>query len=86
MMFWYGDGMGGWGYLLMTVSMIVFWAAVIVGVVLVTRYLARTPAGHPTAPHPTAEQFLAERFARGEIDEQEYRNRLAVLRGHSREV
>ncbi|MFJ9695945.1 SHOCT domain-containing protein [Kitasatospora sp. NPDC101183] len=33
------------------------------------------------APHgPTPEQLLAERFARGEIDEEEYRRRLATLR------
>ncbi|MFI6154969.1 SHOCT domain-containing protein [Kitasatospora sp. NPDC051170] len=29
---------------------------------------------------PAAEQVLAERFARGEIDEEEYRRRLDVLR------
>jgi len=28
--------------------------------------------------------MLAERFARGEIDETEYRNRLAALRGQVR--
>ncbi|WP_406097584.1 SHOCT domain-containing protein [Kitasatospora purpeofusca] len=30
---------------------------------------------------PAAEQVLAERFARGEIDAEEYRHRLDVLRG-----
>jgi putative membrane protein len=30
---------------------------------------------------PTPEQLLAERFARGEIDEDEYRRRLDTLRG-----
>lgn len=29
---------------------------------------------------PTGESVLAERYARGEIDEAEYRDRLAVLR------
>ena len=42
-----------------------------------------TPPGQH-APHAPvrAEDVLAERFARGEIDEAEYRARLDVLRGH----
>jgi putative membrane protein len=39
---------------------------------------AAGPAGPPRAPDP--ERLLAERFARGELDEDEYRRRLAVLR------
>ncbi len=31
MMYWYGSGMSGWGYALMTVSMVLFWGAVIFG-------------------------------------------------------
>jgi uncharacterized membrane protein len=39
-------------------------------------YLGRSgPAG------PRTEAIQAERFARGEIDEKEYRNRLRTLRG-----
>ena len=39
--------------------------------------------GFAGAPHPAhaAEAILADRFARGEIAEQEYQARLAVLRG-----
>jgi putative membrane protein len=33
MMWWYGPGMNGWGYGLMTLSMVLFWALVIFGVV-----------------------------------------------------
>jgi len=36
----------------------------------------------PNHHRSTPEQVLAERFARGEIDEGEYRQRLATLRGH----
>lgn len=39
------------------------------------------PFPPPGMQHP--EQILAERFARGEIDEQEYRSRLATLRGEA---
>ncbi|WAL64577.1 SHOCT domain-containing protein [Amycolatopsis cynarae] len=93
MMYWYGNGMG-WGYVLMTVTTVLFWALVIAGVVALIRYLSRKPGGTsgtggtagtgggPAAPsRPTPEQLLAERFARGEIDEQEYRRGLEVLRG-----
>ena len=86
MMYWYGSGMSGWGYALMTVSMILFWGAVIYGIVLLVRYFGRSgqppaaPSQSAEAP-PSPERLLAERFARGEIGEEEYRQRLAVLRG-----
>ena len=84
MMYGYGNGMGGWGYALMTISMILFWGAVIYGIVALVRYAHRDgpqrgePAG-PPAPEP--ERLLAERFARGEIDEAEYISRRDALRG-----
>jgi putative membrane protein len=46
-----------------------------------SRYSTAGPSGPaPAAPPPAPEQILAERYARGEIDEGEYRTRLAVLR------
>ena len=82
-MYWYGSGMSGWGYALMTISMVLFWGAVIVGIVLLVRHFARGGQQTPTPPSQpaTPEQLLAGRFARGEIDEEEYRRRLAVLQG-----
>ncbi|AEH11528.1 SHOCT domain-containing protein [Candidatus Protofrankia datiscae] len=83
-MWWHGDGLGGWGIALMTISMVAFWALVIVAVVAVIRYLGRPsqqPPMPPAPPYPSApEQVLADRFARGEIDEEEYRRRIEVLR------
>ena len=87
MMYWYGSGISVWGYALMTVSMILFWGAVIFGIVLLVRYFGRSgqpPAARPprsAEPPQSPERLLAERFARGEIGEEEYRQRLAVLRG-----
>jgi putative membrane protein len=55
---------------------------VIVGVVLLVRYLSsdrRAPV--PPAPADDPRRILAERYARGEIDEAEYRQRLNVLGG-----
>jgi putative membrane protein len=79
----WNDGMGLWGYALMSISMVVVWGAIITGIVLLARSL-RAPSPHnPQPPSPRiAEDLLAERFARGEIDVAEYQNRLAVLRGH----
>ena len=86
-MWWYGDGSGwGWGgWILMGVVMVVFWAVVITLVVLAVRYLTADRGTRPAPPAPApgrAEDLLAERFARGEIDEEEYRRRLTLLREH----
>ena len=93
MMYWYGNGMSGWGYALMTISMVLFWGALIAAAVALVRYFSgagqrgrgeTTAAPMPPAAQPPApEQLLAERFARGEIDEDEYRRRLDVLHGRT---
>ena len=81
MMYW-GNGMGGWGMAVMTVSNLLFWGLVIAGVVVLVRYLGRVgPAGTPTGHRPTPERVLADRFARGEIDDDEYTRRLQILSG-----
>lgn len=82
MMWWYGSDMSGWGYALMTLGMVLFWALVIFGVIALVRFLARND--RPTAARLTPEQLLAERFARGEIDEHDYHQRLDTLRDRSR--
>jgi len=80
-MMWYGPGMGGWGFVLMTVGTVLSWALIIFGVIVVVRYL--TAGGDRRREvRATPDELLAERFARGEIDEQEYRQRLDAL--HSR--
>jgi putative membrane protein len=81
MMFWYGHGMSGWGYTLMTIGTVLFWGLLVAGVILLARYLARGPQAVENAD---PERILAERFARGEIDEEDYRGRLATLRGDTR--
>jgi putative membrane protein len=77
MMYWYGGGMSGWGYALMAVSMVLFWGAVIFAIVALVRSFGR--GGQSSAVSPPPEHLLAERFARGEIGEEEYRQRLSVL-------
>ena len=78
-MYW-GNGMGGWGMVLMTVSSLLFWGLVIAGIVALVRYTGRgAQPGAPATHRPTPQQVLADRFARGEIDEDEYTRRLQVL-------
>jgi putative membrane protein len=64
---------GGWWWL-MAVGWIVMVAAIVVAAVLVARGLSNRQS--TSNPH----DILGERFARGEIDEDEYRRRRDVLR------
>lgn len=81
MMYWNGD-MGLWGYILMGSTFVLFWGAVITGIVLFSRSVGDSVGRSGQLPvSRTAEDVLAERFAAGEIDEAEYRSRIAVLQG-----
>ncbi|WP_326586528.1 SHOCT domain-containing protein [Streptomyces sp. NBC_01294] len=82
-MFWYEHGMGGWGWVAMSFSMVLLVALAVMAVVLLLRSVDRFPSG-PVEPRttPSAKQVLAERFARGEIDEAEFERSLTVLREH----
>ncbi|MFF3612014.1 SHOCT domain-containing protein [Streptomyces sp. NPDC002580] len=82
-MFWYGRDPSGWGRLGVPVAMIALWAALIAFCVLLVRALDRPSDTEVTTgrPRPAPDRLLAERFARGEIDEDEYRRRLTVLLG-----
>jgi putative membrane protein len=67
-------GMGGWW---MGAGSLVFIVLVVLVVLLLVRHT--NEPGYPETTHD-ARDILAERFARGEIDEQEYRSRLDALR------
>jgi putative membrane protein len=79
MMFFYDHNLSAWGWVGMTLGMIAFWAVVIYAIVWIVRSPGRVdqPWARPQPPAP--EQLLAERFARGEIDEPEYHQRLNTL-------
>ncbi len=47
-------------------------------------FIARGRRAHYHRSYGSGESVLAERYARGEISEQEYRDRLAVLKDRSR--
>ncbi|MEU2159200.1 hypothetical protein ABZ532_30030 [Streptomyces sp. NPDC019396] len=91
-MMWYDGGWGWGGWFFMAMFMVLFWALVIGGIVALVRYLGGAhhdrQSARPVSPGEQgwggrrAEDLLAERFARGEIEEDEYKRRLALLREH----
>jgi putative membrane protein len=69
----YGWHDGSWGILWMVVS----WVALVVLVWVIVRAIRPEDGGAERQRDP--KEILQERFARGEIDEAEYRSRLKVL-------
>jgi putative membrane protein len=85
---WGGNGWG-WGGGVMTIVMALFLLAVIVVVAFAIGYLARRGGSQYNRVSSAAtgpEDTLAHRFARGEIDDDEYRRRIALLREHREHV
>ena len=74
MMWWYGGGMPGWGQVIMLIGTALFWMAIVAVAVAALRVPRR-------GRHRDPEDLLAERFARGEIDEPAYHQRLDALHG-----
>jgi putative membrane protein len=75
-MMWHGDW--SWAaWTAMSATMLGFWMLVIWGAVALTRRTG-TETGPPSRGN--ADEILAERFARGEIDENEFRARNDLLR------
>jgi putative membrane protein len=81
MMYW-SDGTAWWGWLLMSLGMVVFWG----GLIWLVWYFVTHPSPRDqSAPFASSpEQILDERFARGEIDGDEYRTRRDALRESGR--
>jgi putative membrane protein len=80
MMYWYGNSIGGWGYALMGLGTVISWAVMITAIVLLVRFLARANRSTPPTLSVSPEELLAQRYARGEMDDVEYRHRLETLR------
>jgi len=84
---WHEHGRRGWGGWPMLALMVLLWALLVVLMVSWWRHRDhRTEVGPPPPPppspamtRPSAREILAERLARGEIDPDDYRNRLATL-------
>jgi putative membrane protein len=74
------DGGGGW-WIVMMFGMVLFWAAVILGIV----WLARGGFdGWRGGRRETPTEILDRRFAEGEISAEDYRERREVIANSSR--
>ena len=62
----------------MGIGMVLFWVLIIAGIVALVMYVVGDR--RTQQPSQSPDQILAARFARGEISETEYRDRLAILR------
>ncbi|MFD7643334.1 SHOCT domain-containing protein [Kitasatospora sp. NPDC059795] len=91
-MYWHHGYHGGWSWVLPGITFMLFVLLAIVVLAALWRMFSAerrggTSAGGPRWGNPPqgrvpeAERLLAERLARGEIDVDEYRHRLAALRG-----
>jgi putative membrane protein len=82
----YYDSGGAWGWLLMIAMMIaLLGVSVLAGIALYQRTITPAPIRTDEPSRIRTDEpsrILAERFARGEIDETEYRDRLSRLRAH----
>jgi putative membrane protein len=72
MIAWFGGGWNGGPWI--GLVWLLVWAALVIGAVFLFRRRA------PRGTNGSGEATLGERYARGEIDEDEYRKRLRVLR------
>lgn len=77
-MMWNWGGSGGWGMGFGLLFMILFWGLVILGIVVLVRWLVqqsqpRRERDEPASPpEKTPLEIVRERYARGEIDREEY--------------
>ena len=62
-----------WALLIFLLNLLFFAAVIVVGLYAINRFMRGTP-------NDNALKILSERFARGEIDQQEYEQRKAILR------
>jgi len=72
------DHMDGWGWMWVVGPLWLIVLGALVG--LIVWLVVRSSGQSPTATQGDARRILAERFARGEIDEDEFRRRSALLR------
>lgn len=83
MMGWYGDfDMAGSGFG-MALTMILLWALLVGIVVMLVRLTVPSNRGNSPEVTPDPKTILDERFARGELEEDEYRARKTAL-SHTR--
>ena len=76
-----GYGMGWYG----GIFMILLWVVVIAGIIYAIRYLASGKVGPTERSARDPLEILKERYARGDIETEEYEERVKVLESGSRD-
>lgn len=79
----FGPGMMSWGHgygWIMPLAFVLFWVTVIVGIVLLMRWLTLTGRSGGNAAE-SAKDILKKRYARGEIGKEEYQEKLRDIEG-----
>jgi putative membrane protein len=84
MMFDHYNGWDWGDWFAMSLMMLLVWGAIAAAVVWAMRAVRTSEPRQPGPGPDSAEQVLAERYARGEIDEDEYRRRSEVLKAPGR--
>jgi putative membrane protein len=80
--YWHYGGNWGWGHMIFgSVMMLLFWGVIIVGIVLVVRWLAGgiSQESRSSPIQKRSLEILEERFAKGEIDKDEFEERKRLL-------
>ncbi len=83
MMWYWGNGVQWWGWLLGLLGMLVFWALVIWAIWFLVTSSSRRQHFTPTQPPSDARRILDERLARGEIDPDEYQHLRDLIDSHT---
>jgi putative membrane protein len=64
---------GGWlGMGIGMIGMLLFWVLIILGIVVLVKWLAGTQSSAAAPPAKGALDIVKERYARGEIDKEEF--------------
>jgi len=70
---WGGYDYGwGWGMGFGMISMVLFWVIIILGIVVLVRWIGTGSSGADRTPAKSALDILKERYARGEIERDEF--------------
>ena len=84
---WWGDHMGGWGWGggwsgggWFWAMHLLWWVLAVVVVVLIFRFVSGGMRDRNRGGEDRAVTILRERYARGEIDQREFEERMAMLK------
>ncbi len=72
-----GYGWAGWGI----AQMLLWWVLIILGIVMLVRWLARPVPNAQHAPSETALEVLKKRYVRGEIGQEEFEQKKRDIAG-----